>query len=237
MFENPHAVIEGQYIAYYRVSIPQGGRYGFSLEAQQAAVLTHLKGGAWRLLDAFTEVRSGKRADRPELARALAACQQTGATLMIAKLDRLIRSATFLASLMESGVEFVACDNPHVSRLTIHTLAAAAEHGSEAISKRAKEALAVAKARGKRLGGYRGSLPDGRLGAVAMRSKADAFATRLAPLMADMKQRGLSLHQMAAELRANSIETARGGSWTATTVRRVLARALTGWGPARPSPL
>ena len=220
-------MLEGRYISYYRISAAKrgGSGYDLALEAQHTAVLAHLKGGAWTLLDAFTEVESGKRPDRPELARALVACRLTGATLMIAKLDRLTRSVAFLADLMESGVEFVACDNPYVSRLTIHILAAAAENESEAISKRAREALVAAKARGKRLGGYRGSIPDGRLGAVAMRSKADAFATRLAPLMADMKQRGLSLHQMAAELSANSIRTARGGSWTATTVRRVLARA------------
>jgi DNA invertase Pin-like site-specific DNA recombinase len=221
-------MLEGRCIAYYRISTAKRGRFGsqLGLEAQHATVLARLNGGTWALLDAFTEVESGKRADRPELARALAACRLTGATLMIADLDRLTRNAAFLSNLMDSGVEFVACDNPHVSQFTIHILAAAALREREALSKRTKEALAAAKARGKRLGGYRGSNPDGRLGAAAMRNKAHAFATRLAPLMADMKQRGLSLHQMAAELGANSIQTARGGSWTATTVRRLLARAL-----------
>ena len=138
---------EGRYIAYYRVSTAKQGKSGRGLEAQQAAVLTYLNGGSWTLLDAFIEVESGKRAGRPELARALAACRLTDAMLVIAKLDRLTRNVAFLANLMESGEEFVACDNPHATRFTIHILAAVAEHEREAIAKRTKDALAAAKAR------------------------------------------------------------------------------------------
>lgn len=216
---------EGRYIAYFRVSTAKQGRSGLGLEAQKTAVLSYLNGGDWTLLAEFTEIESGKRADRPELARAMGACRLTGATLVIAKLDRLSRNVAFLSTLMEQGVPFVACDNPIATKLTVHVLAAVAEQEREAIAKRTKEALAAAKARGTRLGGYRGGpKPNSRLGAAGKRAKADAFAARLAPTITDMKQRGLSLHRMAAELTARSILTPAGGVWTATSVRRVLAR-------------
>jgi DNA invertase Pin-like site-specific DNA recombinase len=213
---------EGRYIAYYRVSTAKQGRSGLGLEAQRAAVLSYLNGGDWTLLAEFTEVESGKRADRPELARAMNACRLTGATLVIAKLDRLSRNVAFLANLMEAKVDFVCCDNPHATKFTIHILAAVAEHEREMISKRTQAALAQST---KKLGGYRGGpKPDGRLGAAGKRAKADAFAARVAPTVADMRHRGLSLNQMAAGLTARSILTAEGGTWTATAVRRVLAR-------------
>jgi DNA invertase Pin-like site-specific DNA recombinase len=214
-----------QFIAYYRVSMAEGNRFGLGLEAQKAAVLSYLNDGG-SLVAEFTEIDSGKRVDRPELVRALAACRVTGATLVIAKLNRLTRSLAFLANLKESGVDFVACDNPHATKFTVHVLAAMAEHEREAIAKRTKEALAAAKARGKRLGGYRGGPPpNGQLGGARRRAKADAFATRVAaPTLAEMRQRGVSLHQMAAEVSARSIPAPGGGAWTATAVRRVLVR-------------
>jgi DNA invertase Pin-like site-specific DNA recombinase len=208
------------------VSTAKQGKSGLGLEAQQAAVLQYLNGGSWELLGEFQEQESGKRADRPQLALALIACRLTGATLVIAKLDRLTRNVAFLANLMDSGVEFVACDNPHATRFTIHILAAVAEHEREQISKRTKDALAAAKARGTVLGGYKGGpAPDGRLGVAAKVAKADAFAARVMPTLQEMRDRGLSLRQTAAELTARGIRTAEGGVWTATTVRRVQARA------------
>jgi DNA invertase Pin-like site-specific DNA recombinase len=213
-----------QFIAYYRVSMAEENRFGLGLEAQKAAALSYLGGGG-SLAAEFTEVDSGKRVERPALVRALAACRVTGATLVIAKLNRLTRSLAFLANLKESGVDFVACDNPRATKFTVHVLAAMAEHEREAIAKRTKEALAAAKARGKRLGGYRGGPPpNGQLGGAGRRAKADAFATRVAPTLAEMQRRGVSLHQMAAELSGRSIPAPRGGAWTATAVRRVLAR-------------
>jgi DNA invertase Pin-like site-specific DNA recombinase len=217
---------QGNFVAYYRVSTAKQGRSGLGLDAQSVAVRTYLNGGSWALLAEFTEVESGKNADRPELARALNHCRMTGATLVIAKLDRLSRNVAFLANLMDGAVDFVACDNPHATRFTIHILAAVAEHERAAISARTKDALAAAKARGKVLGGYKGGpVPDRALGMAANQARADAFAGRLAPTLVGMRQRGLSLHQMAAELSSNGILTPAGGcSWTATAVRRVLAR-------------
>ena len=104
------------------------------------------------LVGEFTEIESGKRSDRPELEKALAACKKQKAKLVIAKLDRLSRNLAFIATLMESGVEFVAVDNPHANKLTVHILAAVAQHEREMISERTKAALAAAKRRGTRLG-------------------------------------------------------------------------------------
>src|SRR5690242_9678738 len=117
---------QGKLVAYYRVSTMRQGASGLGLEAQQQAVAQHLNGGRWRMIAEFTEVESGKRNDRPQLAAALRACQLYGATLIIAKMDRLARNVHFISGLMESGVEFVAVDFPQANRLTIHILAAVA---------------------------------------------------------------------------------------------------------------
>ena len=124
----------GKFVAYYRVSTDRQGQSGLGLEAQRNAVLDYLNGGSWTLVGEFTEVEIGKHADRPQLAAALAACKKQKAKLVIAKLDRLSRNLAFIAALMDSGVEFVAADNPHANKLTIHILAAVAQHEREAIS-------------------------------------------------------------------------------------------------------
>jgi DNA invertase Pin-like site-specific DNA recombinase len=125
------------------------------LEAQQKAVRDHLNGGNWRIVAEFTEVESGKRSNRPQLAAALAACRLRGAKFIIAKLDRLARNVHFVSGLMESGVDFVAADFPQANRLTVHILAAVAEHEAKLISECTEAALAAAKARGVKLGGKR----------------------------------------------------------------------------------
>ena len=130
-----------RYIAYFRVSTDKQGYSGLGLDAQRAAVQAYLTQGAWALQAEFTEVESGRRADRPVLARALAACRGQGAILVIAKLDRLARNVAFISNLMDSGVEFVAVDFPQANRLTLHILAAVAEHERDMISARTKAAL------------------------------------------------------------------------------------------------
>lgn len=217
---------EGRFVAYHRVSTAKQGRSRLGLEAQKAAVLAYLNGGNWTLLAEFTEVESGKNSDRPQLAAAMDHCKLTGATLVISKLDRLSRNVAFLANLMEAGVEFVACDNPHANKFTLHILSAVAQHEREAISSRTKDALKASKARGTVLGGSRGApAPDTRLGVEARQANAAAFAKRVYPTLAEMQQRGLGLRAMAAELSAKGIRTAQGGVWTATAVKRALARA------------
>ena len=141
-----------RFVAYYRVSTDRQGRSGLGLEAQREAVRHYLASVGGVLAAEHTEVETGKRSDRPELQRALAVCRRPKAKLLIAKLDRLSRNVAFIAALMDGNTEFVACDNPHATRLTLHILAAVAEHEREAISQRTKAALQAAKARGTRLG-------------------------------------------------------------------------------------
>src|SRR6266446_1735980 len=136
-----------RFVSYYRVSTAQQGASGLGLEAQREAVARHVAGAAGVIVAEFQEIESGKKNDRPQIAAALAACRLRRATLVIAKLDRLARNVHFISSLMESGVDFVACDNPHATRLTIHILAAVAEHEREMISQRTIAALAAAAAR------------------------------------------------------------------------------------------
>src|SRR5262249_29400720 len=141
-----------RFIAYFRVSTDRQGRSGLGLDAQREAVLRHVGSNRGELIDEFCEIESGKRNDRPQLSAAIAATKKAKATLIIAKLDRLARNVHFVSGLMESGVDFVAADNPHANKLMVHMLAAFAEHEREQISQRTKDALAAAKARGIRLG-------------------------------------------------------------------------------------
>jgi DNA invertase Pin-like site-specific DNA recombinase len=143
-------VSHGNFVAYYRVSTARQGKSGLGLEAQRAAVREHLNGGTWQVVAEFTEIESGKNADRPKLAAALKECRLRRAKLIIAKLDRLARNVAFVSNLMESGVEFEAVDFPQANRLTIHIMAAIAEHEAKMISDRTKAALAAAKRRGWR---------------------------------------------------------------------------------------
>ncbi len=217
---------DGRFVSYFRVSTVRQGLSGLGLEAQQKAVADYLNGGNWTVLASFTEVESGRKADRAELAKALAHCRLTGATLVIAKLDRLARDAYFLLGLQQSGVEFVAADMPFANRLTVGIMALVAEEEAKAISARTKAALAASKARGRKLGGWRGGpAVDGTLGAAATVRQADVFADSVRPMILVLQAGSLSLGAIAARLTAQGIKTARGGTWEATTVRNLLARA------------
>src|SRR5712671_2581426 len=144
--------MDGKFVAYYRVSTARQGRSGLGLDAQRQAVADYLNGGTRSLLREFVEVESGKLNTRPELEQALHLCKVTGATLVIAKLDRLSRNAAFLLTLRDSGVQFVAADMPDANALTVGTLALTAQHDREAINRRTGEAPAAAKRRGIKLG-------------------------------------------------------------------------------------
>ncbi len=221
----------GRYVAYYRVSTERQGRSGLGLEAQRAAVMAYLNGGAWSLLGEFTEIESGVNSERPELATALRACDLKGATLLIAKLDRLSRDAHFLLGLSKAGVEFIAVDMPSANRLTVGIMALVADEERRMISARTKAALAAARERGTKLGGWHGHTVDGRLGAEANKRRAEARALKLAPVIRDLQARGLSLRQMAAELTAQGIQTPRGAPWSAMTVGDVVRRLGVSSGP------
>jgi DNA invertase Pin-like site-specific DNA recombinase len=219
----------GNFVAYYRVSTQRQGRSGLGLEAQQTAVRDHLNGGNWRIVTEFTEVESGKRSDRPKLAEALKTCRALGATLIIAKLDRLARNVHFVSGLMESGVEFTAVDFPQANRLTVHILAAVAEHEAKMISERTKAALAAAKRRGVKLGGDRGARLTAKArqaGVEAVRARANERAADLAPIIAELQAAGArSLRALAAALNERGVSTPRGvGQWQANTVKQLLSR-------------
>ena len=168
--------------------------------------------------------RAAKRADRPELARAISACRLYGARLVIAKLDRLSRDAHFLLGLEKAGVDFVAADMPHANRLTVGIMALVAEEERRMISARTKAALAAAKARGTALGGFRGytiTAAAGEAGRRAQAARAGARLADLAPVLSELRADGISsLGGVAAALNIRGIPAAQGGTWTSTQVRR-----------------
>lgn len=216
----------GKFIAYYRVSTARQGRSGLGLDAQRQAVRDYLNGGSWQLTEEFTEIESGKRSDRPQLEAALSACRVHKATLVIAKLDRLARNVAFVSALMEAGVDFVAVDFPQANKLTIHILAAVAEHEAQAISQRTKAALAAAKARGTVLGGFRGRVAtdaDRALGRASNTAKARSYASDLGETIRTLQGQGIkSLGALAVALNGKGIPARRGGTWSAVQVQRVL---------------
>jgi DNA invertase Pin-like site-specific DNA recombinase len=218
-------------VAYERVSTARQGASGLGLEAQRSAIDRYASERGAEVLARFTEVESGRKTDRPELAKALHHAKVTGATLVIAKLDRLSRNAAFLLALRDSGVRFLACDMPEANDLTVGIMALVAEAERQAISRRTTEALAVAKARGVRLGNPNGAAALRRAGkgGAALRAtvsaNAAAFARDLAPVLADIRAQGhVSLRAIAAELTARGIRTRRGGDWGVGNVKALLLR-------------
>lgn len=222
-----------KFIAYYRVSTQKQGASGLGMEAQREAVLRFLHGGENGLVEEFIETETGKGANalykRPQLRAALDACRRTGAKLLIAKLDRLARNVHFITRLMEAAkgngrnaVKFVACDMPDANDLTIHLMAAFAEHEAKRISERTKEALTMAKKRGVVLGAT--GAANLRPNLKGRQADADAFAERLNGQVEGFKLRGLTQRQMVEELNTLGIEAPRGGRWSQVQLQRVLAR-------------
>lgn len=231
--------MDGQFVAYYRVSRDSQGLRGLGMDAQRTAVSTYLNGGAWELLGSFEEVESGKRASRPELAKAIDLCKRTNAKLVIAKLDRLSRDVHFLTGLEKAGIDFVCCDNPHADRFTVHVLAAVAQKERENTVARTKAALAEIKGkleRGEthvskrglvveRLGGPNGfNAERSAIGRRVRAEKAATFALKMAPTAKALKAGGMTLQQVADHLNQIGSSTPRGASWTPMAVKRVLDR-------------
>ncbi len=222
-----------KFVSYLRVSTQKQGRSGLGVEAQRAAVTTHVASASGRLLGEYIEIESGKRADRPKLREALKHAKMTGATLVVAKLDRLSRNVAFLATLMDSGAKFVCADNPHVTKLTVHVLAAVAEQERDAISARTKDALAAAKRRGVKLGARdrrqiaKHAAEGNKASRAVLRARADAFAADVLPIIRDIQGAGLTtLASIAYELNERGIQTARSGKWHPGSVRAILGRLI-----------
>jgi DNA invertase Pin-like site-specific DNA recombinase len=147
---------------------------------------------------------------------------------VVAKLDRLSRNATFLLTLRDSGADFVAADLSEVNTLTVGIMATVAQHEREVISQRTKAALAAAKARGTKLGGRRNAAPNigehQALGVAAGKARADSSAEERRELLEGLWSELGSLNAIARRLNDDGIRTVRNGGWTATAVRRAMAR-------------
>jgi DNA invertase Pin-like site-specific DNA recombinase len=210
-----------KYVAYYRVSTDRQGASGLGLDAQRDAVARYV--GAGQLIADFTEIESGRNNQRPQLATALETCRKQRAVLVIARLDRLARNVAFISNLMESGVEFIAVDMPQANRLTIHILAAVAEHERDMIAQRTKAALAQAKARGTRLGNPR---------PLEALKHANAATAHLRPLpeilqlVTGLRDKGDTLRSIADHLNRLGLRTPRGKSWYASTVNSLIQAPL-----------
>jgi DNA invertase Pin-like site-specific DNA recombinase len=179
-------------IAYYRVSTTQQGISGLGLEAQQASVSAYST-GRYEIVESYTDIESGKRANRPQLMLALEACKKHKATLVIAKLDRLSRDLHFITTVMKNKIDFVCVDNPHANKMTIQILGVMAEYEREQISIRTKAALQAAKARGVKLGVTGQALADNN------RIKAQLEAARLQPVITKLRDSGICTVKAIAE--------------------------------------
>jgi DNA invertase Pin-like site-specific DNA recombinase len=212
-------VAEQRYVTYYRVSTDKQGRSGLGLDAQRDAVTQFLVARPASVIAEFVEVESGGKDDRPKLSEALAVCQRAKSTLLIAKLDRLARSVSFVADLMDGDVDFVAVDMPHASRFVLHIMAAVAEHERQIIGERTKAALAAAKARGVLLGA------NGKVLAERHRADAMEYAHQVAHTLAAAQQAGVkTTRQIANHLNAMGLPSRQGGCWHPANVARILRR-------------
>jgi DNA invertase Pin-like site-specific DNA recombinase len=214
---------ENQFVTYFRVSTVRQGISGLGLDAQRLTVSQYLTGSTRTVLNEFVEVETGKGANaldrRPQLRSALELCKKSGATLLIAKLDRLARNVHFVSGLMESKVKFVACDLPEANQLTIHIMAAFAEHEARRISERTRDALATAKARGVILGAT--GPANLKRHTEQRQAAACAFTARLTPLLNGFVSQGLSRRAMVVELNDLGIKAPRGGVWSLGQVQRL----------------
>lgn len=222
-------------VAYLRVSTQKQGHSGLGLQAQRTAIDAYATARHAKVIETFKEIESGKINARAELTKALHLAKVTGATLVIAKLDRLSRNAAFLLALRDSGVKFVAADMPDANELTVGIMALVAQQEREAISKRTKEALAAAKARGVRLGNPNGAAALKRAGrgndasVRAIRASADSHACNLKPVLNALATEGVtSLGAIADALNERGMLTPRGGRWHKSSVRNLRERLSAG---------
>jgi DNA invertase Pin-like site-specific DNA recombinase len=214
----------GKFVTYFRVSTTRQGISGLGLDAQREAVKNYLNGGDWEVVGEFQEIETGtgNALKRPQLAAALEMCRKTGARLLLAKLDRLSRSVHFISGLMQSNVKFVACDLPEANELTLHILAAFAEHEAKRISERTRDALRAAKARGVVLGA---AGPTNLKPNVEARQKAaNEFARGLSGVLCGFRAQGMSQRRMVDELNGLQIRAPRGGLFTLAQLQQVLKR-------------
>jgi DNA invertase Pin-like site-specific DNA recombinase len=227
-----------RFVGYCRVSTVKQGQSGLGLEAQLASLRSFVDREGGELISSpFIEVESGKIKNRPELNRAILFARKNKAILLVAKIDRLARNVSFLANLLESGVEFVACDNPHATRLTIHILAACAEEEARAISSRTKAALQAAKARGvklgsARLGHWQGREDRRRLGQILATNRAAELKRKNFRFenfseiekILQLRNQGMSFRGISQNLNSEIDSHSKGNLWNAMKIHRLLKR-------------
>lgn len=208
-------------IPYYRVSTERQGQSGLGLDAQRLAVSDYALRSQLRILEEFTEIESGKNKFRPVLLSAIAACKKEKATLLIAKLDRLGRNVAFISHLMESGIDFITVDNPYANKLIVHIMAAFAEFERDQISRRTKEALIVAKARGVILGKYGKNVLSKK-----NKKASKVFAKQMQPIIESIRSDGfLTIREIRDELNQRQIPTYSGKqTWHVNTVHQLLKK-------------
>ena len=217
--------MEKKYVAYYRVSTAKQGASGLGLEAQQYAVVTFLKGQ--KITSEFVEVESGKKNNRPQLIAAIEQARKIKATLVIAKLDRLSRNASFIFTLKDSGVDFVCADMPDANTLTIGIFAVLAQHERELISSRTKAALQAKIAQGAKLGNPQNlTYADRVAGAQVLKEKAltNQNNKRAAAMIKLYRKQGLSWLGIAGKLNEDGFRTSRGREFQAVQVQRIIKR-------------
>jgi DNA invertase Pin-like site-specific DNA recombinase len=215
-----------KYVAYYRVSTQKQGQSGLGLEAQEIAVLNHLKNSNSELMAAFTEIETGKGANalekRPQLHKAIELCRKQGACLIIAKLDRLARNVHFVSGLLETGCDFIAADMPQANKVMIQMHAVMSEWERDQISARTKGALHAAKLRGVRLG-EKG--PDNlKTNLLDRQNSSKAFAKSLSGQIEGFQLRRLTQREMVDELNLVGIPTIKGGKWSLIQLQRLIKR-------------
>lgn len=210
-------------VAYYRVSTKGQGCSKLGLEAQKKIVGDYARAKKGKVIAEYTEVESGRSKDRPQLAQAIEYCRKIGATLVIAKLDRLARSVSFLFALKESGVNFVACDLPELNTLTLAVVAGLAQYEAELISARTKAALGAKKARGGKLGSP-ANLTDAarQKGVQARQNRAREANQRVFAMAQDLRQQGMSYAKIADRLTTYGQTGSKGGKIYPANVRKIL---------------
>ena len=217
-----------KYVAYYRVSTKQQGESGLGLEAQKTMVKNFLKNDDVLICE-YEEVESGKNNNRPQLLKAIEKSKSEGATLLIAKLDRLSRNAGFIFLLKDSNVDFKCCDMPEANSLTIGIMAVLAQEERELISKRTISALQELKAKGIKLGNPKNLTPEAqKMGSEAMRLKAlsNENNRKATALIVSLRNAGKTYGKIADDLNINGFKTSRGCEFTSSQVLVLYDRFL-----------
>jgi DNA invertase Pin-like site-specific DNA recombinase len=217
-----------KYIAYYRVSRKEQGISGLGLSAQRTSVTAYAKSQDCIIVEEYTEVETGtNKRERIEIQNAIARAKQEGAVLIIAKLDRLARNVSFVSSLMDAGIEFVAVDMPTANNFTIHIFSALAEQEAKLISSRTKNALAELKSRGVELGTPKNLDSNARAkGVQKIRENAtnNDRNRQAQSVILSCKEKGMSYRKIADYLNQLNFKTRYGNEFMASTVHQLYSR-------------